>query len=94
MKNNSIYAWVGLVVKRLNLKDRFEIDCLLELASNCKNANSFFNCVKSLYTLKSEVVSTTSKEAPQERSINITQYDNTLSTFSKSTLSELNDDDK
>lgn len=93
MKNNSIYAWVGLVVKRLNLKDRFEIDCLLELASNCKNANSFFNCVKSLYTLKSET-NITSQQTPQERSINISQYDNTLSTFSKSTLSELNDDDK
>ena len=90
MKNNSIYAWVGLVVKRLNLKDRFEIDCLLELASNCKNANSFFNCVKSLYTLKSE---TTSVKEP-ERTVSISQYDNTLSTFSKSTLSELNDDDK
>lgn len=92
MKNNSIYAWVGLVVKRLNLKDRFEIDCLLELASNCKNANSFFNCVKSLYTLKSE---TPIQQTPQqERTVSISQYDNTLSTFSKSTLSELNDDDK
>lgn len=93
MKNNSIYAWVGLVVKRLNLKDRFEIDCLLELASNCKNANSFFNCVKSLYTLKQETPIQPTSET-KERSINITQYDNTLSTFSKSTLSELNDDDK
>lgn len=92
MKNNSIYAWVGLIVKRLNIKDRFEIDCLLELASNCKNANSFFNCVKSLYTLKSETPIT--QQASQERTVSISQYDNTLSTFSKSALSELNDDDK
>ena len=93
MKNNSIYAWVGLVVKKLNLKDRFEIDWLLELASNCKNANSFFNCVKSLYTLKPDTpIQPTNNN--QERTVSISQYDNTLSTFSKSTLSELNDDDK
>lgn len=93
MKNNSIYAWVGLIVKRLNIKDRFEIDCLLELATNCKNANSFFNCVKSLYILKPETPIQPNQEN-KERNVNITQYDNTLSTFSKTTLSELNDDDK
>ena len=93
MKNNSIYAWVGLIVKRLNIKDRFEIDCLLELATNCKNANSFFNCVKSLYTLKPDTPIQPNQEN-KERTVSISQYDNTLSTFSKSTLSELNDDDK
>ena len=89
MKNNTIYAWVGLLIKRLNIKDQFEINCLIELASNCKSANSFFNCVKALYSLKPDT-----PQENKERSINITQYDNTLSPFSQSTLSELNDDDK
>ena len=93
MKNNTIYAWVGLLIKRLNIKDQFEINCLIELASNCKSANSFFNCVKSLYSLK-PLNNQYNDKNNNERSINISQYDNSLSTFSKSTLSELNDDDK
>lgn len=93
MKNNTIYAWVGLLIKRLNIKDQFEINCLIELASNCRSANSFFNCVKSLYSLKplNNNQPTTNNS---ERSITLNQYDNTLSTFSKSTLSKLDDDDK
>ena len=91
MKNNTIYAWVGLLIKRLNIKDQFEINCLIELASNCKSANSFFNCVKSLYSLKPDIP--IKSQETKERSITLNQYDNSLSPFSKSTLSKLKDDD-
>lgn len=88
---NNIYYWVALVVKQRRIKDKNEIDCLLQVAKSCRSPNSFFSAISQLYKIQPENLDTIKEE--KKEIITIKEYDNTLSTFSKTTLSELDNDD-
>ena len=79
-------------MKQRGIRDKNEINCLLELAKSSRSPNSFFSSVSQLYRLPQPQQA--AKQEPARKEISISKYDNTLSAFSRTTLRQLEEDDK
>lgn len=91
MDNKNKFFWVRAVIRRLGIVDMQEQEDLWEIAKACSKPISFFNVVRSLYTLSPSQP----KEAIQEQEkTDLVEYENhTLSPISKAALRELDKDD-